>query len=92
MTEQKQISILEEDVFVLTPKGQAELGGAGTSLSAPELEVLILIDGRSTAGETAARTRALSKDAAVAVLGKLAHAGLIEIVKVDEGAPDFVKW
>ena len=92
MTEQQQISVLEEDVFALTPKGQAELGGAGTSLSVQELEVLVLIDGRSTVGETAARTRALGREAAVAILGKLAHEGLIEIVKVEDGAPDFVDF
>ena len=92
MTEQQQISVLEEDVFALTPKGQAELGGAGTSLSVQELEVLVLIDGRSTVGETAARTRALGREAAVAILGKLANEGLIEIVKVEDGAPDFVDF
>ena len=92
MSDQQQISVLEEDVFALTPKGQAELGGAGTSLSVQELEVLVLIDGRSTVGETAARTRALGREAAVAILGKLANEGLIEIVKVEDGAPDFVDF
>jgi CheY-like chemotaxis protein len=40
--------IKEADVFALTDKGNAELKAAGTSLEATELQVLILVDGKTT--------------------------------------------
>ena len=86
------VSVLEDDVFALTPKGRAELDGAGTSLSASEIEVLVLIDGRSNVGETAARTRTLGKERALDVLRKFAQDGLIEIAKISSGALDFVDF
>src|SRR5512141_3058072 len=52
---------LEGDVLSLTPKGQTELQNSGTSLTPGELELLVLIDGKSTVGETSARMRTLGK-------------------------------
>jgi len=92
MCGQHTTSVFEDDVFALTPKGRAELDGAGTSLSASEIEVLVLIDGRSSVGETAARTRTLGKERALDVLRTLAQDGLIEITKIEAGAPDFVDF
>ncbi|HEY8069900.1 MAG TPA: response regulator transcription factor [Burkholderiales bacterium] len=40
--------IKNEDLFALTEKGNAELKATGTSLAATELQVLILIDGKTS--------------------------------------------
>jgi two-component system, OmpR family, response regulator len=49
MSSVRPVNIKDEDVFALTDKGNAELkAAAGTALSARELQVLILIDGKST--------------------------------------------
>ena len=58
-----RLIVLSDDVYALTPKGERELGGVGTSLSPSELEVLVLIDGKSTVAESAERARTLAPDA-----------------------------
>ncbi len=84
--------VLESDVFALTAKGNAELHESGTSLSPSELEVLVLIDGRSTAAEAAARARTLGKDAVLDILVRFFLGELIALVK-DRGASlDFVDF
>jgi hypothetical protein len=84
--------ILEHDVFALTAKGQNELRGAETSLAPPALEVLVLIDGKSSVGETAARARTIGKEAVANILGKLLHDKLIEIAGEQTGSLDFVDF
>jgi CheY-like chemotaxis protein len=84
--------ILDEDVFALTDKAQNELRGAATSLAPSALEVLILIDGVSTAGETAARVRTVEKRAVLNILGNLLYDGLIDFVKDQAGSLDFVDF
>ncbi len=44
-------------MYALTDKGNANLKAAGTSLSAEELQVLILIDGQATVAQVAAAAR-----------------------------------
>jgi two-component system, OmpR family, response regulator len=63
--------LLEGDILALTPKGQKELQSSGTSLSAAELEILVLLDGKSTLGETAARVRSRGKEQVFALCTKL---------------------
>ena len=87
-----QGSVLGDDVFVLTAKGNAELRGSGTSLTPSEIEVLVLLDGRSSAGETAARARTLGADAVLNILGKLFRDGLIDLVKDQDISLDFVDF
>jgi two-component system, OmpR family, response regulator len=84
--------VLGNDVLALTPKGKAELHGSGTSLSPAELEVMVLLDGRSTAGETAARAQTLGVDVVLSTLGKLVQDGLIELVKDQGLSLDFVDF
>lgn len=84
--------ILEGDVFTLTAKGQNELRGSATSLAPSALEVLVLIDGMSTAGETAARARTIGREAVENILDSLVQDGLIEIVKDQAGSLDFVDF
>jgi hypothetical protein len=71
MPDERHPLIVEDNVFELTAKGQNELRGSATSLAPPVLEVLVLIDGRSTVGETAARARTIGNDAVVKILGTL---------------------
>lgn len=59
MSDKHHRLILKDDVFALTTKGQNELHGAATSLAPSVLEVLVLIDGKATVDETAARTRTI---------------------------------
>jgi two-component system OmpR family response regulator len=94
MPDKQQLPILEDDVFALTPKAQRELGGAGTSLSATELKVLVLIDGKSTVSETLSRasTFALGNEASLFILRKLAVRGLIQIATRAAGSLDFVDF
>jgi two-component system, OmpR family, response regulator len=61
--------IADDDVLALTDKGDAELKASGTSLSAEDLEVLVLIDGKTTVAQL--RTAA----------GKLAIADVVEVLK-----------
>jgi len=88
----EHVVILEDDVLRLTRKAEKELGDAETSLSSAELEVLVLIDGRSTAGETAARMTGIEHAGAIDVLCGLLRDGLIEIGKAGDDALDFINF
>src|SRR5258708_36817605 len=72
---EKKPAIKEQDVLALTPKGSAELHGARTSLSAQELEVLVLIDGRSTAAQIISSARNKAREAALETGDALTDAG-----------------
>jgi len=67
----------DEDLLALTEKGDAELKAAGTSLSAEELEVLVLIDGRTTVAELRAAAGKLPVGDVAQVLNKLRAGRLI---------------
>ena len=49
-----------EDVYAVTDRGNEDLKSAGTSLTAAELQILVLIDGQSTVAQIAAATRNLT--------------------------------
>lgn len=67
----------DSDVFALTDKGAAELKASDTSLSPPELELLIRIDAQSTVAELAGGARGLSRAQVDEALGKLRAERLI---------------
>ena len=67
----------DKDVLVPTARGSAYLEGTGTSLTADELELLVLVDGRATVAQIARSGRARPLEAVKAALGKLLAAGLI---------------
>lgn len=92
MPEKNRHVIHDEDVFALTAKGQNELRGSGTWLASPELELLVLIDGKSTVGETGARARSIGNAEAVTIFGRLAQEGLIETVKEPAASFDLVDF
>jgi two-component system, OmpR family, response regulator len=68
----------DDEIFVLTAQGSAELRGAGTSLSPAELEILVLVDGRSSAAQVMRGAHGLSPEAAREALRKLLHSHCVE--------------
>jgi CheY-like chemotaxis protein len=81
--------VLEQDVYALTEKGNAELRGAGTSLSSAELEILVLIDGRASVAQLIRLARGQSREAVLDTLGKLVQADLVApLSKVQSDAID----
>ena len=67
----------DADVFAPTAKGNRELKSAGTSLSAADLQVLVLVDGFSSVAEIAQRVPDISRDELTAAVRKLAAGKLI---------------
>ena len=66
-----------EDVYFLTSLGKNELAAAGTSLSAAELELLVLIDGVATVAQVQAGAGNLAPGAVLELLDKLGRSGHI---------------
>ena len=69
--------VADDDVYATTEKGNAELKASGTSLSAAELQVLVLVDAFSTVAQISQRVPGISHEELVAALGKLATGHLI---------------
>jgi CheY-like chemotaxis protein len=69
--------IADSDVFALTPRGQSQLKDGRTSLSADQLKVLVLVDGKSTAGELMRGMPVLSPTQVRERLEELLSGGLI---------------
>jgi len=78
-------------VYALTAKGRSELNSAGTSLSAAELKLMVLIDGKATAARIEAQASPLTPAAVDEAIGKLARGGFIGLASdVSSGAIDIV--
>src|SRR5678815_4561631 len=68
----------KDAVYSVTAKGKAELGTAGTHLSAPEVKLLVLIDGQTTVSQLLKQaSSSLAPAAAVDAIDKLERDGLI---------------
>ena len=67
----------EKRVYMLTSKGNAELTGANTSLSAADLNLLVMIDGSTSVEQIARRTQTTDVAALVKALQALARGGYI---------------
>ena len=67
----------EKRVYMLTPKGNAELMGGKTTLGAAQLNLLVMIDGAATVEKIAARTESADLEAVVETLKALAKGGYI---------------
>ena len=68
----------EKRVYVVTAKGNAELTGANTSLSADDLKLLVLVDGYASVADIAKQTESNLSVAAVAqTMDRLAKAGYL---------------
>ena len=60
-----------DDIFAISKKGDDELKAADTSLSAAELQVLVLTDGFSSVSEIAQRVPGISREDVIAAFRKL---------------------
>ena len=86
---QKRI-IGEQDVYHLTGRGEAELKGARTSLSATALELLVRIDGRTAVAGLMSGMQAVPAAEIVSALESLLALGYIESARVvDDDSLDF---
>lgn len=94
MYELQPSAILEGEVFALTPRGETELSGGGTTLSPDELSILILIDGKATVGQTLMRAgeHGISHDLVLERLRKFRSAGVIKAIGPSDSALDFVDF
>jgi two-component system, OmpR family, response regulator len=71
--------ISETDVYTLTAKGSNELKGGATSLTAHELELIVLIDGRRHVSAIANLSQTDDPAKIADVLGKLLRNGFIRV-------------
>jgi len=80
MTEDKgRLEVGSKDVYALTGRGSHELRESGTRLSAAELELLVLIDGKATVTQIEHSAEGQSPEQVRATLGKLYRSGLIDL-------------
>jgi CheY-like chemotaxis protein len=86
----KQSLIVDQNVYALTRKGEAELRGARTTLPSSALDLLVRIDGRSTVGAIRSTMAGVSPDEVASTFEWLVHSGLIETSRpLDDGTLDF---
>lgn len=77
MPTSSHVGAKDGDIYALTAKANRELKSAGTSLSAAELQVLVLIDGFSSVKEIAQRVPGLQRKDVDTALLKLAAVKMI---------------
>jgi two-component system, OmpR family, response regulator len=75
-----------DEIFALTERGKSELQNAATSCSTQELEVLVLIDGKTGARALAAQATTVTPERFPIVLERLAKLGLAH--RADAGGAD----
>ncbi len=79
MAEEKgHFEVGPREVYGLTGRGQRELRESGTSLSAAELELLVLIDGTSTVAQIERSAKKQTPEQVRATLSKLYRGGFID--------------
>jgi len=69
--------VTQDDTFALTPKGEAEIRGAKTTLSPLALELLVRIDGQARVSQLDASVSGGPLDTVLQTLGLLLRDGLI---------------
>lgn len=80
MKEEKGSSeVGRQDVYALTARGTRELRESGTSLSAAELELLVLVDGRANVAQIERSAEGQSAEQVRGTLSKLYRGGLIDL-------------
>ena len=80
-----QAKVADDDIFLLTALGEAQLKGANTSLPREALKVLVLVDGKSTVAELMRGMPVMSPAEVREKLGVLLADGMIHSAK--RGAP-----
>ncbi len=71
------MSTASEDVYAITDRGTNELKGGATTLTAHDLEVLVLVDGRRSGSAIASLAKGADASQVEAVLRKLVAGGFI---------------
>lgn len=69
----------EDEVYALTDSGSAQLREGGTSLSAAQLELLVLVDGKATVARIARSAKGQSSEQVRSTLAKYFLGGLIDL-------------
>src|ERR1700756_123657 len=67
----------DTEILAVTDRGNAELKSAGTSLSARELEVLVLVDGQATVAQITKSARGFAATEVIEILERLQRQKLI---------------
>lgn len=70
-------SLSDTEILAVTAHGDAELKSAGTSLSARELEILVLVDGQATVAQIVKSARGFARAEVIEVLERLRRQKLI---------------
>jgi two-component system, OmpR family, response regulator len=78
MSMEERIQIRERDVYAVTDKGDEELKSGSTELSHAALELLVLLDGKSSIAGITQRTKALSAEEIRQTAQLLAQDGYIK--------------
>lgn len=80
MTENKgDFEVAAKDVYALTGRGKRELRESGTNLSAAELELLVLVDGKATVAQIEHSAEGQSAEQVHATLRKFYLGSLIDL-------------
>ncbi len=78
MSMQEHIEIRDSDVYAVSETGDEELKRGSTDLSQPALELMVLLDGKSSFAEVAGKTKALTLDLIRHTATLLAQRGYIK--------------
>jgi two-component system OmpR family response regulator len=75
MYEKEHIAVYPLDVYVVTQKGEKELKGGSATLTAKELGLLVLMDGKSNVREITERAKNLTEQEVATLIPKLIREG-----------------
>lgn len=84
MSMEERIQIRDSDVFAVTDEGNQELKRGSTALSHPALELLVLLDGKSSLAQIAARSKDLPAGTIRETAQMLAQGGYIKPATLEQ--------
>ena len=84
MSMEEDIQIRDLDVYAVSDEGNAELKSGSTDLSQAALELLVLLDGKSSIVEIGQKTKALSVDEIRQTAKKLLQGGYIKPATLEQ--------
>ncbi len=84
MSMEERVQIHDVDVYAVADKGNEELKSGSTELSQAALELLVLLDGKTSIAEIAQRTKVLSADEIRQTAQMLAQGGYIKPATLEQ--------
>jgi len=84
MSMEERIQIRELDVYAVTDKGDEELKRGSTELAQPAIQLLVLLDGKSSIAEIAERAKSLSAEEIRQTAQMLAQQGYIKPATMEQ--------